>query len=51
MKQYGITSIFDAYHAATTLNQVPDHTIVSTDQVFEKISGLNRIDPHTLVGT
>jgi len=51
MKQYGITSVFDAYHAATVLNQVPDHTIISMDQVFDKIPGLNRVDPHTLVGT
>jgi predicted nucleic acid-binding protein len=48
MKQYGLGSIFDAYHAATTLNQVNDHTIVSTDHVFDRIPGLKRIDPNTL---
>jgi predicted nucleic acid-binding protein len=49
MKQYGLSSIFDAYHAATTLNQVADHTIVSTDHVFDRIPGLKRVDPNTLI--
>ncbi|MDI6691214.1 MAG: PIN domain-containing protein [Candidatus Bathyarchaeota archaeon] len=48
MKQYGIKSIFDAYYAATALNQVPDHTIISTDEVFDAIPGITRIDPHKL---
>lgn len=45
MKQYSLVSIFDAYHAATALNQVEDHTIISTDEVFDKIPGLFRKDP------
>lgn len=49
MKQHGLTSIFDAYHAATALNQVKDHTIISTDHIFDRIPWLNRVDPHTLV--
>jgi len=49
MRQYKLTSIFDAYHAATALNQVSDHTIVSTDEVYNKIPGLTRIDPRTIV--
>jgi predicted nucleic acid-binding protein len=49
MKQYGLSSIFDAYHAATTLNQVADHTIVSTDHVFDRIPGLKRINPNTII--
>jgi predicted nucleic acid-binding protein len=48
MRQYGLGSIFDAYHAATTLNQVEDHTIISTDHVFDRIPGIKRIDPHTV---
>ncbi|MEZ0345310.1 MAG: type II toxin-antitoxin system VapC family toxin [Infirmifilum sp.] len=48
MKQYGFSSIFDAYYAATALNQVPDHTIISTDTVFDKVPGLTRVDPRTL---
>lgn len=45
MRQYGFISIFDAYYAATALNQVDDHTIISTDKVFDCIPGLVRIDP------
>ena len=48
MKQFKITSIFDAYYAATALNAVPDHTIVSTDEVFDKVSGITRIDPRSI---
>ena len=49
MKQYGLTSIFDAYHAATALNQVQDHTVASTDSVFDRIPGVTRVDPRKLV--
>jgi len=45
MKQYKTESIFDAYYAATALNQVPDHTIISTDEIFDAIPGIIRIDP------
>jgi hypothetical protein len=48
MKQYGLESIFDAYYAATALNQVPDHSIISTDTVFERIPGITRIDPREI---
>ncbi|MEM1570491.1 MAG: PIN domain-containing protein [Candidatus Bathyarchaeia archaeon] len=48
VRQYGISSIFDAYYAATALNQVPDHTIISTDTVFDTIPGIKRIDPREL---
>jgi predicted nucleic acid-binding protein len=46
--QYGIDSIFDAYYAATALNQVPDHTIISIDTIFNTIPGIKRIDPRKL---
>lgn len=49
MKQYTLTSIFDAYHAATALEQDPDQTIVSTDDVFDRVPGLKRKDPRELV--
>jgi predicted nucleic acid-binding protein len=49
VKQYRLTSIFDAYHAATALNQVSDHTIASTDDVFDRVPGLKRVDPRTLI--
>jgi len=48
MRHYGITSIFDAYYAATALNQIPDRTIISTDTVFDTIPGIKRIDPREL---
>ncbi|MGB9854848.1 MAG: type II toxin-antitoxin system VapC family toxin [Candidatus Bathyarchaeales archaeon] len=48
IRQYGISSIFDAYYAATALNQVPDHTIISTDTIFDAIPGIKRIDPREL---
>lgn len=48
MKQYKMESIFDAYYAATALNQVPDHSIISTDAVFDTIPGIKRIDPREM---
>ena len=37
IRQYGFTSLFDAYYAATALNQVDHHTIISTDTLFDCI--------------
>ena len=49
METYELKSIFDAIYAATTLlEKVPDHTILSTDEKYEKIKGIKRIDPRTL---
>ncbi|MBS7659007.1 PIN domain-containing protein [Candidatus Bathyarchaeota archaeon] len=48
MRQYNMKSIFDAYYAATALNQVEDHTLISTDEVYDVIPGLIRIDPRKL---
>jgi predicted nucleic acid-binding protein len=48
IKQYKLTSIFDAFYAATALNQVDDHTIISTDTVFDMIPGVKRVDPREL---
>jgi len=48
IKQYKMESIFDAYYAATALNQVPDHSIISTDAVFDSIPGIKRIDPRKI---
>lgn len=45
MRQYKLSSMFDAYYAATCLNMVDDHVIVSTDEVYDKIPGLKRTDP------
>ncbi len=48
MKQYQIGSIFDAYHAATALSMEEDHTIISTDTVFDRVPGLIRVDPRNM---
>lgn len=48
MKQFRLSSIFDAYYAATALNAVADHTIISTDEVFDKVTGIRRIDPRNM---
>ncbi len=48
IRQYSLTSIFDAYYAATVLNQIEDHTIVSTDKVFDNIPGIKRVDPREI---
>jgi len=48
ISQYGLTSIFDAYYVATALNQVEDHTIISTDTIFDKIPSVKRIDPRNI---
>jgi len=49
VRQYNLTSIFDAYYAATALNKVPDRTIISTDNIFDKIPGIKRVDPRHLL--
>ena len=49
MHQYQISSIFDAYQAATVLNQVEDNILISTDSVFDRIPGLERRDPRDLI--
>ena len=48
MRQYGFTSVFDAYYAATALNQIEDHTMISTDKVFDCVPGIIRIDPRKI---
>jgi len=48
MKQFSLTSVFDAYFSATALNAVPDHVIISTDEIFDKVTGIKRTDPRTL---
>ena len=45
---YRLSSIFDAYRAAACLLHDPDHTMVSTDSVYDEILGLKRVDPRDL---
>ena len=49
MSQYGISSVFDSYYAATCLLYDEDKTIISTDHVFDKVPGIKRIDPRDFV--
>lgn len=48
MKQYRVSSIFDAYHAATVLSMEADMTLLSTDTVYDRIPGITRIDPRDM---
>jgi len=48
MQAFKVPGLFDAIYAATALNQDPDRTIVSTDEVYEKVAGLKRLDPKAL---
>ena len=49
IQAFKVPGLFDAIYAATALNQDPDRTIVSTDEVYEKVAGLRRLDPQALV--
>ena len=46
---YGLTSVFDAYHAAACLLRDPERTIISTDTVYDKIQNIKRIEPKVVV--
>ena len=45
---YGLSSVFDSYHAAACLLKDPEHTMVSTDDVYDKIPRIKRTDPRKL---
>jgi predicted nucleic acid-binding protein len=45
---YGLSSVFDSYHAATCLLQDPEHRMVSTDETYDRIPRITRIDPRKL---
>lgn len=48
-KVYDMKSIFDAIYAATALSgSVPDHTLLSTDSVFDRVPGLKHVRPEEL---
>lgn len=46
---YDLSSIFDSYHAATCLLFDPEHTIVSTDEIYDKIKNLTRMEPKSAI--
>ena len=45
---YGLSSIFDSYHAATCLLEDPERKMVSTDDAYDRIPRITRIDPRKL---
>ena len=45
MTEYELSSIFDAYYAATVLLHDPNRVVISTDRVYDRIPGLIRLDP------
>uniref|UniRef100_A0A7J3X4I1 Ribonuclease VapC n=1 Tax=Thermofilum pendens TaxID=2269 RepID=A0A7J3X4I1_THEPE len=51
MLEYNMSSVFDAYYAATALLADPDRAVVSTDHVYERIPGIRRVDPRRLAET
>jgi hypothetical protein len=50
MLEYNLSSIFDAYYAATALLSDPDRTVISTDSIYERIPGIKRKDPREIAG-
>jgi predicted nucleic acid-binding protein len=46
---YDISSVFDAYHAAACLLTDPEHTIISTDGVYDRIKNLTRLEPRSAI--
>lgn len=48
MSEYAV-SPFDAYHAATAISR--DKKILSTEHIYDRIKGVERIDPKSFAGT
>ena len=47
MRSFKVPGLFDAIYAATTLNQDEERKILSTDEVYDRVAGITRVDPHT----
>jgi predicted nucleic acid-binding protein len=46
MDNYQLSSIFDAIYASVALsNDNPDKIIISSDQVYDRVEGLQRLNP------
>lgn len=45
---YGLSSVFDSYHAAACLLQDTEHKMVSTDETYDRIPRIARVDPRKL---
>jgi hypothetical protein len=47
MDNYQLTSIFDAIYASVALsNEYPDKIIISSDQIYDRVEGLKRLNPN-----
>ncbi len=45
MRSFKVPGLFDAMYAATALNQDEERTIMSTDEVYDRVAGIKRVDP------
>lgn len=45
MRTFKVPGLFDSLYAATTLNQDKEKTILSTDEVYDRVPGIRRVDP------
>ena len=45
MKTFRVPGLFDGIYAAAALNQDRERTILSTDDVYDRVAGIKRIDP------
>ncbi|MDG6909679.1 MAG: hypothetical protein JRN08_04850 [Nitrososphaerota archaeon] len=44
---FRVPGLFDAIYAATALNQDDERKILSTDEVYDRVAGITRVDPRT----
>jgi len=49
MQAFKVQGLFDAIYAATAINQDSDRSILSSDKVYDMISGIKRVDPRDFV--
>ncbi len=47
MRTFRAPGLFDAIYAATALNQDDERKILSTDEVYDRVAGITRVDPRT----
>jgi predicted nucleic acid-binding protein len=49
MDTYQLTSIFDAIYASVALsNDNPDNIIISSDHIYDRVEGLQRLNPENV---
>jgi predicted nucleic acid-binding protein len=47
MRTFRVPGLFDGLYAAATLNQDREHKILSTDEVYDRVPGIQRVDPRS----